>query len=294
MKIFKNIFFKVFYCICILLLCCVCFSCATFSPVRKAEISYVVDEKEPVRDDSFFVKSESNEAFTMEFDEEKRETFVDFLVGKNIIPPSKNRRIVCYGTLSEVVVKNNKDRLSEVREKLFPRMKKKYRWDGFVSYDGSEKNIRLNIKVRGKNAKRLIYVRDADCGLISVDVKTGFGSKEVDTPFKIASVHSNFDVYDIYAVKNKNYLAFGKDSLNENLVRKNMPKISVRELLNLKGQVFQIIDSNKNVVAECKADRYRIFIEPSDEKYASLVETAGFICTYLNVMNRVDSIKKVE
>ena len=304
MRFVKNLFVFIF----ILFICSLNFSCVTFESMRKAEISYVVDEKNPVRDDSFPVTWESKDAFTMEFEEEKRDTLVDFLVGKNIIPASKNRRVVCYGTLSEVDVKNNQDKLSVVKERLFPHMKKNYRWDGFVTYGGFEHNVRLNMKVKGKDFKRRIYVTSADCGLVSVKVHAGFGSNGVKTPLKIATVYDASGKYDVYVVKNKNYAAFGKDSSNEALVKRNMPKTSVRELLNLKGQVFQIVDASgtaesdadgaatggKRVIAECKNDRYRILLSEDDERYESMVQSAGFLCTYVNVMNRVDSIKKVE
>ena len=121
-----------------------------------------------------------------------------------------------------------------------------------------------------------------------------FGYVPVETPCKIAVITDSQGSYAVYAVKNNNDRAFGKDSLSEAKVKRYMPKISTRNLLNLKDQKFQFVTADGLVLAESGSGQYKIFAQPEDARTESLVQAVALIETYINVMNQIDALKPLK
>ena len=275
------------------------FSCATLSDtLSNVQISYVLDDTNPLKDDSFPVQGEAAER-KVQFIEAKRETVADYLNEKKILPFSLKfgkEQLSCYGELYEVTSTSSvSEKVKPVVNKLFfNSIKKKYVWNGFTEYEETKYDTKFYVTVSGSGEKRRFKVKTIDSGSISMKVHNAFGYIPVDTPCKVASVSDHENNYNVYACVNKNYRAFGKDSVFLEKVKRNTPKISTRELFNLKGQRFQITDQNNTVLAESSMGKYKIYLSEEDPRHTSLMQTVALIETYRNVMNKIDSIKPLE
>lgn len=273
------------------LFCLSFFSCAS---LPSPQISYVPDTDNPLRDDSFLCEKEAP-TFKVEFVEEKRETVLDYLIEKNIVAvqnPFKKSQLICYGELSEVLNSKTDEKLKPVVQRInFRTMKKRYAWIGQTEYENKKYDTKFYVTVKGSGEKRKFRVQNIDSGSVSMRLHKDFGFVQVDTPCLFATVTDAAGKYSVYATQNNRYRAFGKDSSSEYLVKKYMPKISTRELYNLKGQKYQFVAESGGVLAESSGGEYKIFLLQEDERYLSLVQSVALVETYRSVMNRIDSLK---
>ncbi len=279
-------------------LLCSLFSCASISA---PQISYVIDSDQPYRDDSFIneLKNENDtQSNKIAFIKDKKDTVLDYLIDKNIFSIQnliKKTPLICYGDLSEVLSSSSEERLKPVVQKLiFHSIKKKYLWTGFTEYGDKKYDTRFYITVKGSGEKRQFIVKNIDSGTISMKLTRNFGYVPVETPCKIAVITDSQGSYAVYAVKNNNYRAFGKDSYSEAKVKRYMPKISTRNLLNLKDQKFQFVTADGSVLAESGSGQYKIFAQPEDARAESLVQAIALTETYINVMNQIDALKPLK
>ena len=279
-------------------LLCTFISCATIS---EPQISYVIDSDNPYRDDSFHneVKNEKDvPSNKISFIKDKKDTVLDYILDKNFFSIQnliKKTPLICYGDLSEVIYSSTEERLKPVVQKLiFHSIKKKYLWTGFTEYGEKKYDTKFYITVKGSGEKRKFVVKNIDSGTISMKISRSFGYVPVDTPCKLAVITDSQGAYAVYAVKNNNYRAFGKDSLSEAKVKRYMPKISTRNLLNLKDQKFQFVTADGTVLAESGSGQYKIFARPEDARAESLIQAVALVETYINVMNQIDALKPLK
>lgn len=259
-------------------------SCAT---TQNLNITYIIDESEPVKDKSFPAEEKVCETNKITSVEDKRETVIDWMDKKNFIHLTASKKIEVYGVLAEVNKNPYKENKTFRKGLFFTNFKRKYIWNGYVEYKGNLYNSALNIQLKRKKDRNTYEVTSANCGNISMKVYEKFGDNAVQTPCKLFTSTNGVHNFDIFSTQDKNWKAFGEAANDEKNVIKFMPKISVRDMVNLDGQKFQVLE-NEKVVAEIYGGKYFIYLNEDDERFDILVQTLGMVQTYIFALNKLE------
>ena len=205
------------------------------------------------------------------YDFVKKETpFFDKLFGKEEVeknPVVKENDIVIQGK----TVKN--------RQNFFPPKKfvfdglfnnitvTDYFWEGFCQFNNLKRDLKFQTRVGSNNDSQnsdkryLLYKNSCTNGNLIIDEK--IYNFSVKAPYKIAEFENNFNKkYYIYITRQTYYKAIYQ---GENAKDYRIGE-GLKDLLNKKKQLFQIVDENQKVLADFSKENFTIYDTTKDEK----------------------------
>ncbi len=259
-------------------------SCAT---MRTVQISYQVDENQPVKSAAYQVGTKDSLSSKVVFNSNPKQTLMGLITGSNVKKAHGSADLELYGELAEQAKWSHKEN-KKYDENFSSTKKANYVWDGYVIWRDMKANSRVTFKTKKKEGKYNFTIDIMDCGKITMKSLVEYGTKTGVVPLKIFTSTDGTEIFDVFMTADKNFVAFGADSNNPKLVEKYTPKTSTRELLNMKDQLIQVVDSNGNVVAQVIGDRYTLFIPESDPRALTVMQTVGLLSTYIGIVQTMD------
>ena len=258
--------------------------CTTFRTVR---ISYQIDENQPVKSTAVPVDEKPAVSSRIDFDANPRQTIIGAITGNDSKKPRGNSALEIYGGVYERA-KNPYEEDEMYNVNMANTKKADYVWKGYMIWRDMKAYSYISFKTKKADKKYNFIIQYMDCGTVSMTSHLEYGNKTAKVPLKIFTATDGSEKYEVYITQDKNYVAFGADSANASLVEKHTPKSSTRDLIKMKGQVIQIMDSAGNVVAQIVDGKYSLYIQEDDPRTASVMQVAALVGTYLGMLDIMD------
>lgn len=145
-----------------------------------------------------------------------------------------------------------------------------YEWEGFIRTETFELPLYMRIGVtrpksspddENANTNKLYALEECTVGAASIEIPDIFND---ETDFRAPYLFSRYTAaggqsLHLYAVREPQWKAHGKNASDGNAVDAAYPKSSVRDLFSLGDQLYQIVDETGLVYADLSAASYTLY-----------------------------------